>query len=46
MKNALNDVVTQNDEVTKQEARKQQKSNHLAPSKQELNEWTHHDSNH
>jgi len=46
MKNALHDIVTQNDEVTKQEAKKQQKTNHLTSAKQELNEWAHHDSNH
>ena len=46
MKNALNDVVTQNDEVKKQEEKKQEKTNNLATVKQELNEWAHLESNH
>jgi hypothetical protein len=46
MKNALNDVVTQNDEVKKQEEKKEQKTNHLASVNQELNEWANLDSKH
>jgi len=44
-KSALSDVVKQNDEAAKQELIRNNKKNHLAAVKQELNEWAHHPYN-